>query len=496
MSREFKPAGPGESPFSPSDELTPRLEREICQSIERESGLLMDQAGRRDLRRDLLLRMNKSGCASFNSYWRLLQDSERGPGEMQALINLLTINETYFMRIEEHFDILREHVLPTLLEQRPQRPLKIWSAGCSSGEEAYSILITLLESGCRPDSLRILGTDINQEMLEIARKGIFSGRTLRKIPPQILAKYFNSGPSGHVFKSELRSALEFRQHNLLQPGPAEQLPLFDIVFCRNVIIYFSRESTRQIIDFFYRQLKPDGFLFLGPSETLWNVSSNFEPLMFTKSFVYRRLNKPAKPEPVRPAAPHAVEKTTDRYCSAGNGSKQTLPTVDDQLSILAEEVEVLISLGDYQRAVSLVEDMLLLNPGHRPAYLLQASIMANLEQKAELQALASTLQERIPIFPEFNYLLGRFYEAADDWHNAAAEYRKVLFIEPRFLAARNRLYRVLFKNGKLREAEREQRNLAETLASGNWKPMQIPLWREDAVAEAARLLKHLPLSGE
>lgn len=284
------------------DDYSPLMEDKFIRLVEQKSGIVFDNVKRRELKQNISMCMQELGENSFQKYYRRLTaetNAADGKGvskELKKLINFITINETYFFRDKEHFEILQNTVLPELKQQKKEKGeinIAVWSAGASSGEEVYSIIMTLLEiQGLENHyQLEVLGTDINEDMLHFADKGIYSGRTLDKVPLSILEKYFEPFSNRYKIRKKVKQYARFHYLNLAGPFSQLQLNLSgkpDIIFFRNVLIYFNRETCQRIIETFYHLLKNGGFLFLGPSETLWDISDRFELIMFDRAYVYRK----------------------------------------------------------------------------------------------------------------------------------------------------------------------------------------------------------------
>lgn len=192
----------------------------------------------------------------------------------------MTTNESFFFRDGKPFEIFRQFVLPRLVANRgDKRHVRIWCAAASSGQEPYSIAMILKEEGAKLAGWRfeIVGTDISRQILDRARSGIYSQfEVQRGLPIQMLAKYFTKQGHNWEISADLRRMVTFREHNLL----ADPMPLgrFDIVFCRNVLIYFDRDMKAKVLDGIARQMPADGTLFLGGAETVFGVTESFKPI--------------------------------------------------------------------------------------------------------------------------------------------------------------------------------------------------------------------------
>ncbi|PRX27476.1 CheR-type MCP methyltransferase [Orenia metallireducens] len=214
-------------------------------------------------------RLRQLKLADFEDYYNYLNSNQ---AELVQLYNLLTTNVTRFFREEYHFQFLQDKVLPQLAT-RKDKTLRVWSAGCSSGEEAYSLAIVLKEFFSNKGwDIRILATDINTEVLEIGKEGIYHFEQVKDIPYNLLTKYFKlgTGENQGLFKAKdsLRKMIKFQRLNLNQSGLYPIQAKLDFIFCRNVFIYFKEETKNKVLEGFYQQLKDRGYLFLGHSESI------------------------------------------------------------------------------------------------------------------------------------------------------------------------------------------------------------------------------------
>lgn len=486
--------------FTPSDHFSPFLEGRFIEFIEGQSGITFDRIKRSELQRDLLARMEVRSITSFRAYLDLLLGGDPASEEFKKLINLVTINETYFMRVEEHFALLEREVIPALLVANPTRPIKMLSAGCSSGEEVYSLVITLLEmQGRQPFDFSVIGTDINEDMLFIAERGVYRGRSLAKVSGQHLQRYFTPYRDRYQVNAKVRAHADFRFLNLTMPLKADWLAGLDVVFFRNVLIYFSPDTSRRIIAGFQSLLCDGGYLFLGPSETLWDVSDAFDPIMTPTAYFYRKRGGApaplATPKPAgAPALPQVAHKPGAVIRTAPSRAFKPPPPVPevDKIGILLEEAELMADLGEYDRAERMIGDILAMGEsGQRPAYLLRLTLLANQDRADEFRTYASKLAVAHPIFPELYFLLGRFHEAHRQLPQAMEQYRKVLFLNPSLLLAREKVMKILAQQGNLPKARLEARNVLAALAAKNWKemlPQVVEKVQPDLLAEACRRL--------
>ncbi len=234
-------------------------------------------------------RLRTLGMHSFEQYMDLI-GSDSGAGEVSAMLDALSTNLTYFFREGKHFEFLRQQVVPDLVRQHQQdRQLRIWSAGCSSGEEPYSLGITLAEAvhDLPLWDAKILATDLSTRVLAMARRGVYAQERFRETPPRLVGEFFNliqARPERlHEVKDSIKRMVSFARLNLMERWPMKGP--FDVIFCRNVMIYFDKATQGQLVDRFWSILAPGGYLFIGHSESLTGVQHKFRYVLPT---IYRK----------------------------------------------------------------------------------------------------------------------------------------------------------------------------------------------------------------
>lgn len=229
-------------------------------------------------------RLCELGLNNYMDYYTYLTENESGGCEVDNLINRITTNKTDFYRERHHFDFLIDTILPRLYKEGSasgSRRLRIWSAGCSSGEEPYTIATTLREFfKDKPGwDIKILATDLDTDILSKAMAGTYKADVVQPIPGNLLREYFKRGRGANAglfqAKDTLKDVIVFRRHNLVYDDLPVRRP-FDIIFCRNVIIYFDEATKRNVLNRFYGKLKIGGHLFLGHSESLLGSNEDFE----------------------------------------------------------------------------------------------------------------------------------------------------------------------------------------------------------------------------
>src|SRR5438093_305749 len=231
---------------------------------------------RTSLERRLRRRMQDIGIDSFSAFRDRL---EVDPAEFIHLFDYVLINVTAFFRDPEVWEAVSSHVLPRVLEsKKDDAPIRVWAAGCASGEEAYSIAMLLAEHFGREDFVRrvkIYATDVDQQALATARYGSYSGKAVSPIPADLLNRYFDRLDDRFIFNKDLRRAMIFGRHDLVQDAPISRV---DLLTCRNTLMYFNSETQARVLGHFYYALNPEGYLILGKAEMMTSHSKAFTPL--------------------------------------------------------------------------------------------------------------------------------------------------------------------------------------------------------------------------
>lgn len=257
-----------------------------------ETGMYFPDEKRYYFESRFLRRMEALGFTSFMDYIRHLKNGNNRREEFNSLINELTINETCFFRNRPQFKALQELVLPEIImakQNNTVKNLKIWSAGCSSGEEAYSIAMILEEmrSGTLANwNVEVRATDISKRVLGIAQKGVYSEYPVRNMPENYRTKYIESVNGCYKIKDGLKKYIRFSHLNLNDDMGMVFMKGFDIIFCKNVLIYFNLESKKRVIQHFFNSLALGGYLFIGFSESLFGVNDRFKLIHYPGGIVY------------------------------------------------------------------------------------------------------------------------------------------------------------------------------------------------------------------
>lgn len=243
----------------------------------------------------LARRMDEAGISSHVEYHKLLKSGPGGSQELKKLLDEITTNETCFFRNLPQLSALENKLLPEVVATKGKigfRKLRIWSAASSSGEEAYTMAMILLEK--RPALLKdwiieIVGTDINETVLAQAREGIYNSYSVRNTPDFYLKKYFKQESNErYVLSPEVKKLVTFNHLNLYDDTKMIFMKSFDFIFCANVLIYFDTASKSKVVQHFYNNLQPYGYFFVGQSESLHGVNDNFKTVHFPGGFAYKK----------------------------------------------------------------------------------------------------------------------------------------------------------------------------------------------------------------
>jgi chemotaxis protein methyltransferase CheR len=264
----------------------------FCELFYRKTGIKFESNKKYFAERRIIDRMSKAGCATFHEYFMTIRFETAGQ-EMQRLVNAMTVNETYFFREDYQFKALVQGLLPDLaLGRSVSEPIRIWSIPCSSGEEPYSLAIYILEQWVDADryDIQIMASDIDSAILAEAAAGVYGERSLQRLQPELIRKYFTKQKDGRYRISEnLRGSIDFSRVNANDPLHMNQYRDIDVIFCRNMLIYFDDKSRRETIEAMYDCLAPGGYICLGHSESMSRISSLFKPRKYADSIIYQKL---------------------------------------------------------------------------------------------------------------------------------------------------------------------------------------------------------------
>ncbi len=274
-------------------EMTAEEFEMIRDFIHEKSGIFFAENKMYLLKNRLIKRMASLEIKTYKDYFYHVK-YDTSMAEFKELMNQITTNETSFFRNEPQLLSFSDEVLPLIIksgqESKGQKSIKIWSAGCSTGEEPYTLAMMIIDklgslNGWR---VEIIANDISEQVLQVARRGEYSGITMRNVKPTILSRFFDKDGEVYRVKPEVKSLVKFSHINLSDARQMSMHSGFDVIFCRNVMIYFSDEVKRQIVRGYYNSLKPGGYFYIGHSETLHGISKAFKLVYFKNALVYQK----------------------------------------------------------------------------------------------------------------------------------------------------------------------------------------------------------------
>jgi chemotaxis protein methyltransferase CheR len=272
--------------------MSPAQFEKLRDVVYKRSGIYFQDSKKYVLESRLSRRLEELEFEDFDQYILFLTAGPYQTDEFQEMFNRITINETSFFRNEPQLDVFEKQVLPELIEaKKSSKTLRIWSAACSSGEEPYTLAIQIHRSlGVRLSDwkIEILGTDISEKVLMTAQSGKYPHYSVRSVNPMVLNRYFKQDGSLYELDPTIQSMVHFQKLNLKDVLAAKRFGTWDVIFCRNVMIYFDDDMKSRCAKLFHDQLQNDGTLFIGHSETLRNLSVSFEALPYPQGFAYKK----------------------------------------------------------------------------------------------------------------------------------------------------------------------------------------------------------------
>ena len=276
--------------LEPEQQLTEEEFRLIRDLIYAHCGLYFDSDSKYLLDKRLARRLALHGLSGFREYYQYLKYDRKKDEELSDIMDILTTNETYFFREAFQLKAFTDEILPELMRlKEKEKTLRIWSAGCSTGEEPYTIAMLMLELGCFAGwRIEIVGSDISQRVVQHARKGIYGKSSFRATEERYRLRYFTETPEGYRICDEVRELVSISHLNLFDANRLALLGKMDLIFCRNVIIYFDLDAKKRVIDSFYNTLRGGGYLLLGHSESLMNISTAFALKHLKNDMVYQK----------------------------------------------------------------------------------------------------------------------------------------------------------------------------------------------------------------
>lgn len=473
------------------------------------SGLHFPEKRRPDLERGLREAWGRSGCSDLETYFRLLEESPTSGPLWEQLIAQVTVGETYFFRDRGQFEALRQHVLPDIIARRRpiSRQIRIWSAGCSTGEEPYSIAILLCE--LLPDlddwNITLLATDINREALAKARAGRYGNWSFREEGWEPLrARYFTCWGREWEIAERVRRMVTWNYLNLVEdayPSLANNTVAFDLILCRNVTMYFTPELVHQVISRLYEALVEGGWLVVGASELSPMTYARFQARTFPGAVLYQKVGSvlprydlsclakmeqapaPApvsapSPAPLLVSQPAPGEEEKKMVPSAVPTAERT-PPADPCAEALAA-----LEHGHTQEALEHLHQLLEKDPRCARGYLLVARIRANAGLWEEARRWCERAIELDPLLTEAHFLLGLIHSQEGRTEEALAAMKRVVYLERDAALGHYCLANLYRERGDVARARKSLSNAAHLLEK---LPPETPIPWSDGMT-AGRLL--------
>jgi len=459
--------------------MTDSIDRPALQQL---AALLLDRVGLKitpdgyyGLRLALLARMPALGLSDASEYVRRLRQLA-GEAELRSLLPLVTVGKTEFFRDARQFKALETTLIPTLLSQarREARKLRIWSAGCATGEEPYSVGIVGLESRAQPIDVDVWATDLNPAAVESAMLGRYPTRRMVGVSEDRLARFFTPTPDGYEVVPALKSIVRFEGHNLAAPVfPMLEPASLDLILCRNVIIYFDQPTIRSLMDRFFDALRPGGVLLLGYSESLFRLATRFEMFEVEGSFAYRRPVPGVMTPAPRPSAPRPSSPDAGPSPALRSPSRTDLPALPRPSAPIPatrpsaatrtpverlDKVIALIEQGDFGQALLGARRLADDQPEDLAALLTLGNIHALMGNVDEARDQFNLALQKEPLCVEARVYLAVAAMQSAQWDAARIELTRALFLEPTLALAHYLMAQVQEQRGDREAARRAYKN--------------------------------------
>lgn len=442
----------------------------LCTLVERHSGLHLQLNDRHIFERKIRDSIQERGYTSFKEYLNVLRYDQKGEHEINRLIDLITNNETYFFREPSHFELLKTHILPELL-QKGISPIKIWSAGCATGEEAYTLAIVIKQfqqlHGSFP--IRIIATDIDMTALRKAGEARYGQHSFRGVNPSIIRSYFTRNSHGWVLNRDIVNMVDFRHLNQVNGVyPSGDLHDVDVIFFRNVSIYFKPETNLRILSKLYDTLREGGYLFPGVTETMQYRTNPFFLREVGNVFILQKVPQPAPaskpvPPPIRPRpieSPVPSEKVQPTTVTAKVEMKSD--SAHNKALNLQQAIEFL-NQSNFMEASAVLNELIEERMAEEDAMLLMAHIQFNRGNVDQARQLIERVLLVNDIRPEAFLLQGMIKKNMGETEEAIRVLQKALFLQGNMWVANYQLAEIYRASGAKEKARREYTNAIKNL---------------------------------
>jgi len=438
-----------------SDEFFRRLK----DTVSGKSGIQVQDRNREALQVSLLERMKFRGIESYEDYLDYAL-SESSLSELKHLLDLVTVNETHFFRNPAHMKALRERILPEISRRPDKKTLSVWSAGCATGEEPYSIAIVLMETRplCPGWRFELVGTDISQAALDAAKQGVYRERSLRGLDERTVRTYFRRQGLLYRVRESVKDAVQLRFSNLTESVMTPVLSdRWDIIFCRNVMIYFSAETRATVVDRLHELLDGDGYFFLGHSESLFGVHEGYRLEELDGCFVYR----PASRQETDAAASKRVRgrrKPLGEESDLGAAERAERPA-----AALEEEPSSIPALTQEDEREAEVEFGLPEAKGQVKDDLVRALAWINRSKNGEAARLCRKVLSKAPDCAEAHFLLGVVQSEQGSEDRAILHFNAAIGLDPNLVMSLFQRAESEARMGRIKQARESYRGALRTL---------------------------------
>jgi len=439
--------------------LSSVLLSELSEFVEIRMGLHFPEERRLDLERSICSAARDFGFKDAGSYIKWLISSPLSQRQIEALASHLTVGETYFFRDKKTFDILEERVIPEIIQSREgkEQRIRIWSAGCSTGEEPYSIAILLDKNipELKDWNIAILATDINVNFLKKASEAVYSEWSFRDTPRWVKEKYFKKTKMGYEILDRIRNMVTFSYHNLVEdpyPSLMNSTNAMDIICCRNVLMYFSQGKSREVINNFYRCLVDSGWLIVGPVETSSNMASLFETVNFGSTIMHRKTGIKKAISELPPIIPEPIPRFPASEPPPEVNNPLLNNTSQPPFNLRGGEGELKGSYdsgGDAGEVIPIEKEVLNAN-----ALSLRAHEFANQGRLSDALECCEKAINADKLNPSLYYLNATILQEMGEDKEAAGSLKKVIYLDSNFALAHFALGHLMHKQGKYKESER------------------------------------------
>ena len=453
---------------------------DLCNHITDKSGIGFDERKRKQLEEIVGTRCKVLGLNHINDYFKLLRIPSVKEQEFSTLMDILTIQESFFFRHKAQFHALRHFCLPPLINKKrmDQGKINIWSAGCANGEEAYSIAMLIRELVFDDFQMEfhIKGTDISRQALRKAREGVYTERAIRGLAPHYLDRYFTKQGDRYLLCADIRTMVEFEYFNLSEePFKMDTMPRWDIIFCRNVIIYFTHNHSRKLMKNFYGSMAGGGFLFAGFSETMRYLNDDFIPIRMDDAFIYQ---KPLPGQAVKSATASRGksikqyfpprEKKSGKHFQKSLSKKPILSTRGTR-RITTEKPEIqppkttTRSIEIKKNATTPSKDTAITPSKSLDENLSVARKLADKGETIEAVTILNNIIRQDPLHAQAYFMLAMIHGDAKNLEQSSRYLKKVIYLEPDNPLARLHLADIFKAAAQKTDAAREYTNVIALL---------------------------------